>query len=355
MSVRGRPHLIRCVAYYGDVHDDLPQSEVERIARRAQVRNADLGITGCLFYFGRHFVQVLEGHFDDVGRLYGTMVSDARHPNVIGLVDNIVQTRTFSNWSVRDVRSRESRPAPRPVEQFDVLDVLATPARASTVQLLTRNFDRQISSHLRVAPQQQRARRTVERLLDAADGMISSAATFDRLTLEAAAANAGVTQQSAYRYFANIDDLIRATVRRMQAHWHARFLDFMAQQGLASEAEIANAAVAFVAATYGSQIRASTRLKRDILRSYHDIEYDAAWTVADAISRSVADAGAAPLRIPVPEMAAGLVALWAVAKSLALRDAAQLARPGAQHMMAGIFLAALGGPRGDAERLARLV
>lgn len=362
--MRGRLNLIRCVAYYGDVNDDLPQSEVERIARRAQIRNADLGITGCLFYFGGHFVQVLEGHFDDVDRLYGTMVSDARHPDVIGLVDNIVQARTFSNWSMKFIRGadlahargREFRPPPRPVEQFDVMDVMETPARASSVQLLTRDFDRQISSHLRIMPQQQRARRTVERLLDAAHGMISSSGTFDRLTLETAAANAGVTQQSAYRYFANIDDLIRAALRRMQAHWHARFLDFMAHQRFESEIEVANAAVAFIARTYETQISASTRLKRSILRSYHDIEYDAAWTVSDAISRSLAGAGAPSLRISVPEMAAGLTALWAIAKSLTLRDAAQLGRPAVQHMMADIFLAALGVPwRAGADRFARLV
>jgi AcrR family transcriptional regulator len=353
--------LIRCVAYYGDVIDDLSRSEVERIAHRARLRNADLGITGCLFYFGRHFVQVLEGHCDDVGRLYGTVISDARQPNVIGLIDNIVQKRAFSNWSLRFIRGgtsrpardRERPPAPAPVAIFDVAE---TRAQASPDQRLISDFERLTSRHLRVMPQQERARQTVERLLDAVNRMISSSTTFDRLSLEAAAANAGVTQQSAYRYFANIDDLVRAAVRRMQAHWNARFLDFMVHQRFESETGIASAAVAFIARTYETQFGASDKLKREILRSYHDIEYDAAWTISDAVVRAIAGAGAPSLRIGVAEMTAGLVALWAVTKSLMLRDAAELARPAVQAMMAAIFLAALSGPPpADGDGFARLV
>lgn len=341
--------MIRCVAYYGDVTNDLPRSEIERIAHRARIRNYDLGITGCLFYFGGHFIQVLEGHRDEVDRLYGTIVSDARHPNVIGLVDNIVQARNFSNWSLRFIRGAGPRlakgrahpPAPGPVAQFDVVEKRAP---ASTIQLLASDFERQTSRHLRVTPQQQRARQTVERLLDAAARMLSSSRTFEGLSLEMAAANAGVTQQSAYRYFANIDDLVRAAVRRMQARWNARFLDFMVHQNFESKVEIANATVAFIAQTYETQVGASDKLKREILRSYHDIEYDAAWTVSDAIVKSIAGVGGPLPGIGVAEMTAGLTAVWAVAKSLMLRDAVELGRPAVQHMMAAIFLAALGGP-----------
>lgn len=341
--------MIRCVAYYGDVTDDLPRSEIERIAHRAQVRNYDLGITGCLFYFGGHFIQVLEGHRDDVDRVYGTIVSDARHPNVIGLVDNIVQARSFSNWSLRFVRGAGPRlakgrahpPAPAPAAPFDVLEKRA---RAGAIQLLASSFERQASRHLRVRPQQQRARQTVERLLDAVNLMLSTSRTFEGLTLEMAAANAGVTQQSAYRYFANIDDLVRAAVRRTQARWIARFLDFMVHQRFHGRIEIANATVAFIAQTYETQVAASDKLKREILHSFHDIEYDAAWTVSEAIVGSIAGAGAPVPGIGVAEMTAGLTAVWAVAKSLMLRDAMELGRPAVQRMMAAIFLAALGGP-----------
>lgn len=340
--------MIRCVAYYGDVIDEPTRSEVERIAHRTRNRNADLGITGCLFYFGRYFVQVLEGHIGDVDRVYGTIVSDTRHSNVIGLVDNIVQARAFSNWSLKFVggaspqvaRSRERPPPPGSTKRFDVAGARAD---AAAFQRLAGDFELHTTRHLRVVPQQPRARQTVERLLDSVNRMISSSVTLDGLSLETAAANAGVTPQSAYRYFANIEDLVRAGVRRMQAHWHARFLDFMMLQTFESEVDIANATVAFIAETYETQVRASGKLKDEILRNYHDVDYDAAWVLSDAIVASIVGTDAPPLRGRGAEIAAGLTALWAVAKSLVLRDAALLGRPAVQYTMAAIFLAALGG------------
>lgn len=350
--------MIRCVAYYGDVREDLPHREVERIARRTQARNAGLGITGCLFHFGGHFVQVLEGDPDAVGRLYGTMVSGDRQPDVVGLSDHIVQARAFPNWSIRFVLGAgpwrgEGRDGRTPLS-LGLLPEPGTAGAASSLPLLAEKLGRSLSTHLRIVPRQPRAMKTVDRLLDAAARMLARERGVDRLTLERAAAEAGVTQQSAYRYFAGMDDLIRMAVRRMQAAWHARFVDYMIRQSFETRGEIADAAVAFVVETYEAQFRASPRLKRDILLLYHDIEYEAAWLVSDAICESIA-ARAQRVRIGIAEMASGLTALWAVAKLMALRDAAQLRRLPVGHMMTAIFLAALEGPaRPDGSGLARL-
>ena len=357
--MRTESNLIRCVAYYGKSGEAMTRGEVERLARRTQVRNAAREVTGCLFYFGDHFVQVLEGRFDEVDRLYGTFASDTPDADVIGLVDNIIPRRVYSGWSMKVVECAAGiepgrgslRPETRPAGQFDIAD---RPPQASSLALLIRDLDRRVSRHLRVTPQQARARQTVERLLDAVSGMIATSTRLDRLTLEGAAALAGVTQQSAYRYFANIDDLIRAAVRHMQARWNARFIDFMTEQAFEKATDFADAAVAFVAQSYESQIRASPRLKRDLLRTYHDIEYEAAWTVAEAVAGPIAGVDAPAPSIGVAEMTAGLTALWAVAKSLALQDVAQLGRPAVRQMMTDMFLAALNAPlRGGADRLGR--
>ncbi|MBV9882642.1 MAG: hypothetical protein JO276_06500, partial [Sphingomonadaceae bacterium] len=104
------------------------------------------------------------------------------------------------------------------------------------------------------------------------------------------------------------------------------------------------ATVAFIAETYETQLGATGKLKQLILRNYHDVDYDAARTLASAIAASVAGARGPAVRARTAELAAGLVALWAVAKALVLRDAALLGRPAVQAMMAAIFLAALSGP-----------
>ncbi len=213
-------------------------------------------------------------------------------------------------------------------------------AAAPLLGQLRDDVRRRTSRYLRVPPQQQRAWQTVDRLLAATARLLCSRCRLADLSLETAAADAGVTPQSAYRYFANFDDLVRTSVRRMQAEWNERFLHMMLCRNFADEAAIAHAVVRFIADTYGSQIEASGQLMGDILRHYHDLDYDAAWL----LSHAIAGVGPDTLRSRVAEMASGLTALWAVAKLLVLRDAGQLCRPEVQEMMAAIFLASIAAP-----------
>lgn len=353
--------MIRCVAYYGSLKGDLPQDEIERIARRVEVRNAGLGVTGCLFHFGGHFVQVLEGGYDEVGRLYGTIVSDERPADLISLSDHIVQARAYSTWSIRFIpggaaaaaKSLDALPPLRPVGRALASDDPDAANRARMVAALAEKLERRISTCLRTIPRQPRAMKTVDRLVEAAAAMTTREGSLARLTLETAAAEAGVTQQSAYRYFADIGDLLRASVRRTQAGWYARFLDFMARQTFGSALDVADAAVVFVAETYLSQIAASPRMQLEMLSLYHDIEYDAAWLVSDALCESIGRLNSRSVRIGNQEMAAALTALWAVAKLFALRDPASLWRPPARQLMIRMAHAALSPPPGgDADSLA---
>ena len=339
--------MIRCVAYYGGVENDPSPGEIERIAEGVRIRNVALGITGCLFHFDGHFVHVLEGRVDHVGRLYETLTSGERQPNLIGLTDHIVQARAYSNWSIKRFAPRDfgagsaSRQcaACRPVEPFDEAQ---DGELAILAQRYARKFAHRIPSGLRVVPLQPRAVKTVDRLLDATAAMVARERSLDALTLEAIAAQAGVTQQSTYRYFANVEDLIRTTVRRNQAQWYGRFLAHIMRERFASDADIAQAIVAHLVQTYEAQLGAAGRLTPTILRRYHEIDYDAAWTLAVALSEQPAADGGAPVRAgDAAALAAGLVALWAVAKSLVLREAAQLRRPAVHRMLAEMFLAAL--------------
>jgi AcrR family transcriptional regulator len=195
--------------------------------------------------------------------------------------------------------------------------------------------------YLRVAPQQPRAWQTVERLIDAANQMMLSARPFEEFSLEAAASEAGVTPQSAYRYFANIEDLVRTSVRIKQWNWNTRFLAFMLEQAFESELEVAQAVAKFISDTYATQVDASGKVKLRVLRNYHDLDFDSAWTLAQALVPSLSGARGRLLRLTVPDMAVGLTSLWAVAKLLILGNGVQLAQPDTQRMMASMFLSAL--------------
>ena len=186
---------------------------------------------------------------------------------------------------------------------------------------------------------------TVERLLAAGEAIIKRKRRLERLALESVANEAGVTPQAAYRYFADIDDLILLAVRRVEAVEHERLLEFMTVQAFETETDLANAAVAFVIQAYQMMALIPAAMRERIARDYHDISYDALWKIAEMIHGVMAKRDDPCAMIDVIHIVAGLTAVVAVAKSFFLRDLALLREPTAQRILIGIFLGALRGGR----------
>ena len=92
-----------------------------------------------------------------------------------------------------------------------------------------------------------------------------------------------MTQQAAYRYFGDVHALILLAMRRAQAVEHERLLTFMTAQAFATEADLANAAVAFIIQAYQGMARIPAPMRDRIARDYYDICYDAIWKVSEAI------------------------------------------------------------------------
>ncbi|HYW16007.1 MAG TPA: BLUF domain-containing protein [Allosphingosinicella sp.] len=319
----------------------------ELLADRAKARNAELGITGRLFHFGGHFIQILEGQPDRVAALYEEISTGDDAHDLLGLLDNIVVRRTFDCWSMQTVHSggrprRWGRSPPgRPVAaEASPEGAKAASSRTRSIEQLARQMEQGRSRHLRVEPRQLRSRNTVERLIEAVGNVLARTKSIQQLTLDAMAAQANVTPQSAYRYFANIDELIRASVRRTQASWYGQMLDFMMRESPADDFDMASAYVEFIVEHSDSEIGVAPKLVREVLTRYHDIDYEAARGVS-GMTCALLPAGR---RIGVAEMTAGLTALLAVAKSLALRDPAELRGAAVREMMIDIFLGALNRP-----------
>ena len=77
----------------------------------------------------------------------------------------------------------------------------------------------------RTLPSQERAHRTVERIL-VATGELLQEVGLDGFSTNAVAARAGVRVRSIYRYFPNKEALIVALARRMTVQWGSWFDDF---------------------------------------------------------------------------------------------------------------------------------
>jgi len=70
------------------------------LLKQAQQWNEQVGITGVLLYNEQHFVQVLEGSVEAVGDLYGKLLRDVRHYNVMRLASGRIAARRFGDWTM---------------------------------------------------------------------------------------------------------------------------------------------------------------------------------------------------------------------------------------------------------------
>ena len=65
--------------------------------------NREAGITGVLLATETHFLQVLEGGFDDVNELFMHIVRDPRHEKIQLIAFDCVESRLFGGWAMHGV------------------------------------------------------------------------------------------------------------------------------------------------------------------------------------------------------------------------------------------------------------
>lgn len=78
----------------------LITSDIRRIMEIAKKFNAKNKITGCLLYYKRRFIQILEGEEEIIAKLYSRIKQDKKHFNVNLLYTNEISERIFPQWSM---------------------------------------------------------------------------------------------------------------------------------------------------------------------------------------------------------------------------------------------------------------
>lgn len=76
------------------------EQALAELLKQSQQWNEQVGITGVLLYNHEHFVQVLEGSIEAVGDLYGKLLGDVRHHNVVRLASGRIVARRFGDWTM---------------------------------------------------------------------------------------------------------------------------------------------------------------------------------------------------------------------------------------------------------------
>ncbi|WP_166264159.1 BLUF domain-containing protein [Marinobacter caseinilyticus] len=79
------------------------EPNVARILLTSRRNNPKKGLVGGLYYGNGCFFQYLEGEAEAVHAVYETIKRDSRHKEVKTLIEEPLEARTFTNWSMKYV------------------------------------------------------------------------------------------------------------------------------------------------------------------------------------------------------------------------------------------------------------
>jgi hypothetical protein len=100
--------------YKSRASTDVVSNEViNQLVEQSAKANKARQITGLLLLSGNRFLQVLEGPYQDVNRLYGNIMRDTRHCDVELVTFEPMESRYFEEWNMRLVDLYELSKHPR--------------------------------------------------------------------------------------------------------------------------------------------------------------------------------------------------------------------------------------------------
>jgi hypothetical protein len=76
---------------------------VKSITSVSEKRNEAIGLTGVLLASRTHFLQALEGKFEDVNSVFRRIARDERHAELSIIGFSVVDARLFGSWGMRGI------------------------------------------------------------------------------------------------------------------------------------------------------------------------------------------------------------------------------------------------------------
>jgi hypothetical protein len=125
------------LTYESVAMDGLSSMDIEEILKVSRCRNTDNNVTGCLIYYNRRFIQILEGDEEAVKETYASIKSDRRHKEIHLIAENETQERTFPQWGMAYFPINERATGKYELEQFrrnlKLLADFSSPATVTTI------------------------------------------------------------------------------------------------------------------------------------------------------------------------------------------------------------------------------
>lgn len=93
--------MLRRLIYVSRSLIGADSAALEAIISASVQCNAQVGVTGVLWFADGKFAQVLEGEHNEIERAMDRIRSDPRHTEIVILLDRTVSSRQFGTWSMR--------------------------------------------------------------------------------------------------------------------------------------------------------------------------------------------------------------------------------------------------------------
>ena len=101
-------HLIAYVSDYIHTFKDI-DDVLNDIIITARRRNAEIKVTGVLFYMDGKFLQILEGEKSALDELLLDIENDTRHGNFKILIDRPLSKRGFKDWQMEPIHLKAGK------------------------------------------------------------------------------------------------------------------------------------------------------------------------------------------------------------------------------------------------------
>ncbi|MGB6150734.1 MAG: BLUF domain-containing protein, partial [Pricia sp.] len=82
------------LTYESVAKDGLSTFNINELLKISRANNTVNDISGCLVYYNRRFIQILEGSQEAVQKLYQKIKKDKRHTQVRVMAENPIEKRT---------------------------------------------------------------------------------------------------------------------------------------------------------------------------------------------------------------------------------------------------------------------
>lgn len=91
---------LKHIIYVSSARELLSEKQLNELLSLCRIANKKHNITGLLLYEDGNYMQVIEGEAADIDQLYFNIQHDQKHTGIITLLNEPIQQREFSNWSM---------------------------------------------------------------------------------------------------------------------------------------------------------------------------------------------------------------------------------------------------------------